>query len=291
MSFLKRSNYLNIILKLYSGHNAILCEHSIPFYGNKSFESYVYRILYNKANLIIVPSTGLKNYLIKTLKITAPIEVIGNPFDFNLICEMAKKKPENHLKDINKYILNVGRSVKLKNQIGLLKSFKRLSLLKSDIELVFIGNGPETKNLIEFTTNNNLKNKVHFIDFESNIYYYIKNSAVVVSNSDWESFGNVIVESIILKKTIISTNCDFGPAEIMYPQLDLDNLQHFKIVDNGIIIPTRNDEILFSALSYYFDDLEKNSSFFEMSDIQLIDKYSLDHVIERYNYFLNLYER
>ena len=43
----------------------------------------------------------------------------------------------------------------------------------------------------------------------------MKNSNLFVLSSNYEGNPNVILEALCLKMKIVSTNCDFGPSEIL----------------------------------------------------------------------------
>ena len=43
----------------------------------------------------------------------------------------------------------------------------------------------------------------------------MNNSDLFVLSSDYEGNPNVILEALCLKMKIVSTNCDFGPSEIL----------------------------------------------------------------------------
>ena len=51
--------------------------------------------------------------------------------------------------------------------------------------------------------------------FWPNIYEYYLKSHIFILSSKWEGFGNVIVEAMHCGLEIISSNCDYGPTEIL----------------------------------------------------------------------------
>ena len=60
-----------------------------------------------------------------------------------------------------------------------------------------------------------MKDKVLILDNIKNPYPYFKISSLFVLSSLYEGFPNVLTEAIMFKVPIISSNCKFGPAEIL----------------------------------------------------------------------------
>jgi glycosyltransferase involved in cell wall biosynthesis len=58
---------------------------------------------------------------------------------------------------------------------------------------------------------------------QKNPFKFLKHSNCFVFPSLWESFGNVLIESLSLNLSIISTDCKSGPREILCPELNIDN--------------------------------------------------------------------
>jgi glycosyltransferase involved in cell wall biosynthesis len=64
-----------------------------------------------------------------------------------------------------------------------------------------------------------LQDKVIFKGFNSNPFPYIKNAKALVLSSDFEGFGMVLVEALVLGTPIVSTDCPSGPNEILVDEL------------------------------------------------------------------------
>jgi len=111
-------------------------------------------------------------------------------------------------------ILTVGRLKRVKNHDLLLRAF---SATRSRIEgtLAIVGGGElyaETANLVRAY---GLEGSVIMpgqVDDPSNYY---SSANVFVLTSDYEGFGNVLVEAMAFGLPIVSTNCAGGPREIL----------------------------------------------------------------------------
>jgi glycosyltransferase involved in cell wall biosynthesis len=80
---------------------------------------------------------------------------------------------------------------------------------------VIIGRGILEKKLKNYILQNKLRNLVKLLKFRENPYPYIAQSDIFVLSSSYEGLPNVLLESLVLNKFIISSNCRTGPKEIL----------------------------------------------------------------------------
>ena len=111
-------------------------------------------------------------------------------------------------------ILNVARLSDQKNQVLLIKAFQKV---QEDVEanLVIVGAGPLEGELRRLVHNLGLEEKVHFLGWQDNPFKYMRKADLFVLSSNYEGFGNVIVEAMACGCPIITTNCPYGPLEIL----------------------------------------------------------------------------
>jgi len=60
-----------------------------------------------------------------------------------------------------------------------------------------------------------LDGRVRFLGFCPNPYAYMARADLFVLSSLWEGFGNVLVEAMASGTAVISSDCPYGPAEII----------------------------------------------------------------------------
>lgn len=163
---------------------------------------------YNSKNLIFL-NECYKNEFFKIYSYIKPksVNIIPNPFDFDLIYKKA-----DEFKIDGNYIVAVGRLSKEKNYEYLIKAYK---LSEIEEELWFIGEGKERKNLENLVKKLNLENKIKFLRWQKNPYPFIKNAKLLCMSSIFESFSNVIVESLVLNTPVIATDIKCGPRDIL----------------------------------------------------------------------------
>ena len=62
---------------------------------------------------------------------------------------------------------------------------------------------------------NKLEKLVKLLNFTKNPFPYIKKSQLFILSSTYEGLPNVLLEALVLRKFIISSNCQTGPSEIL----------------------------------------------------------------------------
>ena len=103
-----------------------------------------------------------------------------------------------------------------KNYPNLIRSMKILKKDKKiDCKLLIVGDGPRRSEIEELILEKNLNNDICLLGYYSDPLNLINLADIFVLPSDFEGFGLVIVEALSLGKTVVSTNCKSGPAEII----------------------------------------------------------------------------
>ena len=172
---------------------------------------------YRNKNIIAV-SKGVEKDIVDTLQLPIKKSVqIYNPFS---IAETQALAELNSTVDYGDYIVHVGRINRQKRHDRLLRVFKN-SNASPDSKLVLIGSGSEadTKQLKNIIKDHQLEGRVIIHGFEKNPFPLIKQAKALLLTSDFEGFGNVLVESLICGTPVISTDCPSGPSEILTKDL------------------------------------------------------------------------
>lgn len=206
--------YALIIAQILRKKIIIRSNASTAGYINNPIQRKIFSFFFSLADVVICNSNEFKKNLKKDLNIESTL--IYNPsYTKEEVSVLASKKIKNlfyNKKYLN--ILNIGRLVKQKDQVTLLKAFSKL-LLKRKARLIIMGNGSEKKNIVKYILLNKIKKNVKLINYQKNPYPYINNCDVFVLTSLYEGLPNVLIEAMSLKKFIISTNCPTGPKEIL----------------------------------------------------------------------------
>ena len=111
-------------------------------------------------------------------------------------------------------ILTVGNLKTQKNHALLLRAFRRL-LDGRPAQLAIVGGGGEEARLRADAEALALTDDVRFTGFVLDPGPWYETADLFVLSSDYEGFGNVIVEAMHYGLPIVSTDCESGPAEIL----------------------------------------------------------------------------
>ena len=96
----------------------------------------------------------------------------------------------------------VGRLEKSKNLDITIKAISKIN----NIQLLIIGHGSEENKLKKYSKDLNVENRVLFLGWVKNPYKYIHESNCLILPSKWESFGNVVFESVFCKTPVITSD-------------------------------------------------------------------------------------
>jgi glycosyltransferase involved in cell wall biosynthesis len=186
---------------------------SLKDFFKKKIIFILIKFIYKKVDLVIGIS---KKLCIDLKKLTnANVKLIYNPaFDKNIIKKSNYFYPKIFNKK-NKFIINVGRFTKRKNQFFLIKAFEQVRKRSDNIKLILIGYGKELNKIKRYVDSNRIGKDIIIINRCLNPYPYIKNSDLFILTSKYEGFANVLVESVALNTPVISANCNSGPSEIL----------------------------------------------------------------------------
>ena len=218
---------------------------SITGWSKGFLRHFFYKNISKMANKIIVNCLEFKVEYKKKFNIKT--HCIYNPLNKNEIIENSKKKIVfSFFKKNTTNFISIGRLVDQKNQITILKSFKQLKEKTNyKFKLLIIGEGVNKNFLKEFIKSNNLSHHIRIMKFQKNPYPYLKRSEVLILSSLFEGLPNVLLESLSLKKFVISSNCPTGPKEI---------LDYGK---NGLLFKMNDENDLLKKIIYYIQKKKK----------------------------------
>jgi glycosyltransferase involved in cell wall biosynthesis len=216
------------IVALYSGWisnvKVIPCIHSIESVAiglehkyKRKVVKFLYPLLLNKAASIIAVSHGVADDLSRATGVSRNnVNVIYNPILTDSLLMMSKEAIDEPWfnKDEHPMLLSAGRLNDSKDYVTLLKAFELLNQRVSST-LIVLGDGEQRQYLRKLVLDMHLGERVLFPGFVSNPYKFMSAADVFVLSSKRESFGNVIVEAMACGCQIVSTDCPYGPSEIL----------------------------------------------------------------------------
>lgn len=212
-SFMEEFNLINVLSR--RSERVICSECTLPSLRPDMtglfYNKYMIRVLYNKADRIIVKSSYSAKemseiYHVKKQKMVK----IPNP----VIVEKASYTEKEWIYGEHTVVC-VGRYVEVKQQDIAIKAFSRVAERVEDAKLIICGEGPQKQYLEKLIKTLHLQDKVYLLGFQSDITYYYEHAKVFLLTSDNESFGNVILEAMAAGLPVISLNSPGGPPEIL----------------------------------------------------------------------------
>lgn len=202
----------------------------------------LYKFIYRKMHKIICICNEQKELLLNVVPglQEEKVHVIYNIMDHDLILE----KKNGKIDYVGKYILMIARfDFRSKDFFTLIDAYHKLdSFLKEDYKLLFMGDGPDLKKVIQYVASKKEQDNIVFIGKEDNPYKWINKAEMLVLSSKTEGLPTVLIEALICGTATISTICETGPKEI---------LENGK---SGLLVPVGNVELLAKAMKDLLSD-------------------------------------
>ncbi|WP_201603460.1 glycosyltransferase [Psychrobacter submarinus] len=193
-----------------SDHNTLSLSTATNSRSNKKMLAQTIKWIYPLADVRLAVSNGVAADIQQLSGLfKSKFNVIHNPIDITIQSDAAKGNLRGYFR-----ILNVGSLKRQKNQALLIKAFAKL-LEHIDAELVIVGEGELRGELEKLIADLNLQHCVTLTGFKKDVAAEYVQSDLFVLSSDYEGFGNVIVEAMSAGVTVVSTDCQSGPREIL----------------------------------------------------------------------------
>lgn len=113
-----------------------------------------------------------------------------------------------------KTLISVGRLVEQKGYDVLLQALQ-LTRKNLDCRLIIVGGGPLLSYLENTARQLSISDSVDFLGWQTNPYKFVARADLFVLSSRWEGLANVLIEALACGCPVVSTNCRFGPEEIL----------------------------------------------------------------------------
>lgn len=266
ISFTTSVNIWTGICCLLLNKNYIVSERTSPYYSLEklnSFTNWVAFRIYNKAKAVVLPSKKMIETFksLRNFKKLKNLIAIYNPIHVFNAFNAGEEFP-------NPFILSVGRLDYDKGFDLLIEAFA--SIRNQNVDLLISGSGTNKEILEKRAADLGLKSRVKFIGFQKNLQDYYSKATVFVLASRVEGYPNALVEAMSMGAAVISTDCDFGPAEI---------IQHGV---NGWLVPVNATEALKNAIDKLLED-EQLRITLSSNARRINETNSIDNIAEEWN--------
>jgi glycosyltransferase involved in cell wall biosynthesis len=178
---------------VYSIHGTIYWKTPIQ----KFIRRFFWKLALNKNYQIIANSRFSSTCFKNAMNYKKPITLVYNPFSSETFSPVSKK--ENNKLNIT----YCGRLADGKNMYVWIDLTVEIHRQNSNTEFYIYGNGPIKQQLQNYVAKVGMKEKIHFMGFSKNIAKAYRAADLLIFLSEYESFGNVAVESILCGTPVI----------------------------------------------------------------------------------------
>lgn len=135
---------------------------------------------------------------------------IPNPLDPTLLTAPNRRVTPASLPTI----VTAGRLAKQKRFDVFMRAIAEVQRVRP-VKAKIFGEGPLRRELEQLAINLRLESVATIEPFQENLETVYGNASVFVLTSDYEGFGNVLVEALAYGLPVVSTDSPYGPAEIL----------------------------------------------------------------------------
>ena len=239
---------------------------TLNYNDKEKTREYYNSLKYNEYRKLVFVSQEAKNNFIKLFPESKEKAVYcNNLIDGQSIIEKSKEEiEENDKKKINKkdeiIFLNIGRhDERQKRLTRIIQVAKKLKEEELKFKIIFVGDGQDSETYKEQVKQQELEDKIIFLGKKQNPYPYYRISDCVILTSDYEGYPVVFLESMILKKPIITTKVsDYEQIENKF----------------GMVTTKEIDDIYQKAKKFIEEGYELKETF----DIQKYNKEIIDKI-------------
>lgn len=199
----------------FAGINPKTLKKSRPLFGSKGhIISLIYRHAYD---IIMAVSEGTSRALEYSMRLKPEtVKTVYNPVIDELFGNKLQLMPKTEWllhKSCPTFVAAAAHS-EFKNHICLFEAIK-IANKKEPVRLILFGEGKLTNDYKEWIRKNKMENNILLAGHVTNLPAEIKYSDAFIVSSNVESFSVVLVEALAAGVPVISTDCPFGPPEIL----------------------------------------------------------------------------
>lgn len=183
------------------------------------------------------------------------------------------EKEKVYSNNIN-HIVAMGRLVEQKNYPLLIRAFSKIE--SNDIVLHIYGEGHLKTELEQLANSLNIQDRVVFEGRTNDVINTIVKYDLYIMSSDYEGMPNALAEAMALGLPCISTNCKYGPNELITDGVD------------GILVPTNDVDKMYNAISFMIDNPGEAIKIGSRAKNNICSLLKKDNVINKWKEVFNL---
>lgn len=197
---------------IFSDHAPLLAQYAESVSATLLLKASV-RATYRFADRIVAVCGGLGDELAALAGLSRDrVTTIYNPIPQPGCSDPAKSPwPARPLKRI----VSAGRLKPVKCYPLLVEAFASLAYEEDGAVLAILGEGAERTAIEETAARLGIADRVLLPGFTPHLGDWLREADLFVSASDYEGFGNVLVEAMHFGLSVVSTDCPYGPKEVL----------------------------------------------------------------------------
>jgi glycosyltransferase involved in cell wall biosynthesis len=221
------------------------------------------------ADVVVAVSEGVADGLDHLFNINSKIKVIHNGLDLEEIEKRGKEEVLHPWFGGSEPIaLAVGRLVNQKGFSYLIEAV-RLVNRKTPLRLLIMGEGELREKLQRQSQELGIEDRVDFLGVKRNPFAYMSRCDLFVLSSLYEGLPNVLIEAMAVGLPLVSTNCPYGPSEIIEDGR------------SGILVPVRDPQAIAEAILRVLED-EHLRERLKVEARRRVRDFSLDNMTSKY---------
>ena len=224
--------------------------------------SKIQKKLYGKIKRIFTQNSGQKNCF--STKLQEKIVVIPNPMYEELFISQKKYSSE-----VNK-VVSVGRLTDQKNYELAIEAMSIICNKYPNINYYIYGNGPLENKINNLIKDKKLHNRIFVMGFEKDQNKIYDDKDIYLMTSKFEGMPNSLAEAMCKGIPAISTNCEFGPSDLILND------------DMGILLLDFKIESLTLALEKVITNYDEYINKAINAKIILKEKYSFNKIVDKW---------
>ena len=195
---------------------------------------------------------------------------VGNPIAYEFL-EPSKTR--------EKVITAVGRLAPQKDYKTMIDAFEIVNKTHPDYKLLVFGAGNDKDELMSYTNKKGLSDVINFCGADRECLRKVYTSTCYVMTSIHEGMPNTLMEAMAVGTPSVSTNCDFGPADLIENNV------------NGQLVPVGDYKAVAQAINRYIED-EEYASKVAKNAMKIKETNSIEKISKRYyEFFEKIYNQ
>ncbi len=283
ISFTVRMNVQNLIALRGTGIPVIVSERNNPLAQQQPLPfTLLRRYLYPKSSALVVQTEAARMWALGFMP-HEKVHVIPNPVSMQqeslkqtiMACSTGQIIPGKgfDLHGCRHLITAAGRFTHQKGFDLLIEAFSRATRDTNDWCLMILGEGEDRSFMQDLISRLSLQDRVFLPGMIQNLEPVLKKSTFFVLSSRYEGFPNVLLEAMAMSLPVISTDCPFGPSEIVNNGVD------------GILVPNGNVRALAGAMEHLMVHEDARRMLGEHARVSS-ERFSLDTVMHQWEALL-----